>query len=218
MFKGQIVALLALLLLSGCAGGPYAQIAAVRPSFAEPPEPGPQTGSLFNRDRFVAIVSDNRARRVGDLLTIKLVERTQSRKSASSDTKRDSSTDITLPKFPPFTSIPVGALNGGLAQGFKGSGTTAQDNLLSGEISVTVARVLPNGVLLVQGEKRLTLNRGEEQIQLSGMVRPDDIGSDNSVVSTRIANAQIRYGGTGEIAEQSRMGWLQRFFSVVSPL
>ena len=210
--------LLALLALAACTDLPYRAAPLVPPTYAAAPAPTPVSGSLYRPERYAALVSDNRARRVGDLLTIRLVERTQSRKSASADTKRDSSTDIVLPDIPGFSSIAAGALNGGLAQKFNGGGTAAQDNQLSGEVSVTVAAVLPNGVLVVAGEKRLTLNRGEEQLQLTGLVRPDDIGPDYSVASTRVGNAQIRYGGTGEIAEQSRMGWLQRFFAAVSPL
>jgi flagellar L-ring protein precursor FlgH len=208
----------ALLALAACTDLPYMPAPPVPPTYAAAPPPTPVNGGLFRADRYAALVSDNRAHRVGDLLTIRLVERTQARKSASADTKRDSSTDITLPDIPPFNQVPTGALNGGLSQSFKGGGVAAQDNLLSGEVAVTVAQVLPNGVLLVAGEKRLTLNRGEEQVQLTGLVRVDDIGPDNSVPSTRVANAHIRYGGTGEIAEQSRMGWLQRFFAAVSPL
>lgn len=208
----------ALLALAACTDLPYMAAPPVPPTFATAPPSTPVGGGLFRADRYAALVSDNRARRVGDLLTIRLVERTQAQKSATADTKRDSSTSITLPDFPPFNQIPIGALNGGLSQSFKGGGAAAQNNQLSGAVAVTVAQVLPNGVLMVAGEKRLTLNRGEEQVQLTGLVRVDDIGPDNSVLSTRVANAQIRYSGTGEIAEQSRMGWLARFFAAISPL
>jgi flagellar L-ring protein precursor FlgH len=109
-------------------------------------------------------------------------------------------------------------MSGGSNQAFKGNGSAAQDNQLSGELTVTVAQVLPNGVLRVAGEKRLTLNRGEEQVQLTGLVRVDDLGPDNSVLSTRVADARIRYSGTGQIADQSRQGWLARFFTKVVPL
>jgi flagellar L-ring protein precursor FlgH len=105
-----------------------------------------------------------------------------------------------------------------MQQTFKGNGSAQQNNQLIGEITVTVARVLPNGVLMLAGEKRLTLNRGEEQVQLTGMVRIDDLGPDNSVLSTRVADARIRYSGTGQIADQSRQGWLARFFTKVAPL
>ena len=180
--------------------------------------PGPPTGSLYSPASFTALAADRRARRVGDLLTIRLVERTTARKSSSADSARDGSTSLTLPDATPFSLIPKGLTSGGSTQSFKGSGTAAQDNLLSGELSVTVARVLPGGVLAVAGEKRLTLNRGEEQVQLTGLVRAEDIGADNSVPSTRVADARIRYSGTGQIADQSRQGWLARFFAKVSPL
>ena len=78
--------------------------------------------------------------------------------------------------------------------------------------------MLPGGVLAIAGEKRLTLNRGEEQVQLTGLVRMDDLGPDNSVPSTRVADARIRYSGSGQIADQSRQGWLARFFAKVTPL
>ncbi|MGL4542648.1 MAG: flagellar basal body L-ring protein FlgH, partial [Polymorphobacter sp.] len=112
--------LLALLALGACTDMPYRAAPLVPPTYAALPPPAPVNGSLYRPDRYAALVSDNRARRVGDLLTIRLVERTQSRKSASANTKRDSSTDIILPDIPPFGSIAAGALNGGLAQKFDG--------------------------------------------------------------------------------------------------
>ena len=206
------------LTLGGCALTPFAPTPPVAPSYAAAPPHTAPTGSLYDAARFAALASDNRAQRVGDLLTIRLVERTQARKSSTADGKRDGSTSLTLPSAPPFSYIPKGLLGGGSAQSFKGSGTAAQDNLLSGEISVTVRQRLANGVLVVGGEKRLTLNRGEEQVQLTGLVRPEDISADNAVLSTRVADARIRYSGTGQIADQTREGWLSRFFAKVSPL
>jgi flagellar L-ring protein precursor FlgH len=207
-----------LLLLGACADEGFGRVPGVAATLPPPPEPTVATGSLYNIATYAGLTSDRRARRVGDLLTIRLVERTQARKSASADAARDGSTDITLPQSPPFTSVPPGLLSGGSTQQFSGSGSAAQDNQLVGEITVTVARVLPGGVLAVAGEKRLTLNRGEEQVQLTGLVRIDDLGPDNSVPSTRVADARIRYSGSGQIADQSRQGWLARFFAKVTPL
>ena len=82
---------------------------------------------------------------------------------------------------------------------------------------MTVAQVFPNGTMLVRGEKLLTLNRGDERVQISGLVRAMDITPDNRVLSTRVANANIRYVGKGEIARASQQGWLQRFFAIISP-
>ena len=218
MFERRGLTLAAAALLSGCALTPFARTPPVPASFAETPPPRAPNASLYDPARFAALASDNRAARVGDLLTIRLVERTQARKSASADGKRDGSAALTLPTAPPFSYIPKGLLKGGSAQSFKGSGSAAQDNLLSGEISVTVRGVEANGVLRVAGEKRLTLNRGEEQVQLTGLVRVVDIGPDNSVLSSRVADARIRYSGSGQIADQTREGWLARFFAKVSPL
>jgi flagellar L-ring protein precursor FlgH len=100
---------------------------------------------------------------------------------------------------------------------FDGKGQAAQSNLLTGEVSVTVAAVYPNGTMLVRGEKQLRLNQGDEYIRLSGLVRQVDIGADNRIASTRVANAQITYTGKGDIARASHQGWLQHFFSIISP-
>ena len=102
-------------------------------------------------------------------------------------------------------------------QSFNGKGEASQSNRLFGEISVTVAEVYPNGTMLVKGQKLVTLNRGDEYIQVSGLVRAADIGPDNRVPSTRLADARITYSGQGEIARASRQGWLQRFFTSLSP-
>ena len=100
---------------------------------------------------------------------------------------------------------------------FNGEGEAAQSNRLNGEISVTVAEVYPNGTMLVKGQKLVNINRGDEYVQISGLVRQADIGPDNRVPSTRVADARIAYSGKGEIARASRQGWLQRFFTAVSP-
>ena len=126
-----------------------------------------------------------------------------------------------LPSTPPTTG-PLNLFNSTDAtfsgsRGFNGGGTTDQANSLSGEVSVTVAAVYPNGTMLVQGQKRVTLNRGDEFIRIRGLVRTADIGIDNRVLSTRVADAQISYTGKGDLARSSRQGWLSRFFSVVSP-
>jgi len=99
---------------------------------------------------------------------------------------------------------------------FNGTGDASQSNSLNGRVTVTVSDVLPNGYLVVQGEKRLSLNQGSEHIRFSGIVRPADIKSDNTVKSTSVANAQIIYGGSGSLADSSKPGWLTRIFN--SPL
>ncbi len=95
---------------------------------------------------------------------------------------------------------------------FNGAGSAEQSNALSGSIAVTVAEVLTNGNLVVQGEKWIKINQGKEYIRLRGIVRPVDIGADNAVLSTQVADAELAYGGTGAVASSSKPGWLSRFF------
>ncbi|WP_017669246.1 flagellar basal body L-ring protein FlgH [Sandarakinorhabdus sp. AAP62] len=176
------------------------------------------TGSLFNAQYFSGLVTDRRARRVGDLITIRLVERTRASKSASAESGRESDNALRFPPAIPFADTLNRATQGGATQSFSGSGSAEQNNELFGEITVTVAEVLPGGVLRIAGEKRLMLNRGEEHLKLTGLVRIDDLGFDNVVPSTRVADARIRFGGTGQVADNSRQGWLARFFARISPL
>lgn len=181
--------------------------------------PARPNGAIFQASAgFAELTSGQRAARIGDVLTIQLVERTQATKSNSASTDRSGNIGIIPPSTGPigslFSSSDVTASG---SQGFKGKGDAAQSNALTGQISVTVAKVLSNGTLLVRGQKQLALNRGDEYIQISGLVRPSDIAPDNSVLSTRVADARITYSGRGEIARASRAGWLSRFFSMLSP-
>ncbi len=181
------------------------------------PASAPPNGAIFQAENYSPLTSGARAARVGDILTITLVERTSATKSTSATTGRNGNIGLSPPVSGPLSLIGAGDVNMGGDQSFKGKGETAQSNALSGELSVTVAAVYPNGNMLVQGEKALTLNRGDENVQFSGLVRSADISVDNRVLSTRVAAARIRYTGKGEIARASQQGWLQRFFSKMSP-
>jgi flagellar L-ring protein precursor FlgH len=108
-------------------------------------------------------------------------------------------------------------INTGSTTTFSGTGAAAQSNSLSGQMSVTVSRVFDGGNLEIIGQKKLTLNNGDEYIRVRGIVRPEDISSNNVVLSDRIANAEIKYIGAGDIADTARVGWLQRIFTNVSP-
>jgi flagellar L-ring protein FlgH len=166
---------------------------------------------------YAPLTSGARASMVGDVLTIALVERTQATKATSQTTGRDGSIGLTPPATGIFNLFSPSDVTASGTSAFKGQGQAAQSNALSGEITVTVAAVYPNGTMRVRGEKIVTLNRGDEIVQFSGIVRDADIGSDNRVLSTRVADARITYTGKGEMARASRQGWLQRFFSRVSP-
>lgn len=190
------------------------------PTYAEPaPATALANGSIFQVDAgYAPLTSGARAAQVGDIITITLTERTQASKSNSASMGREGSFGLTPPTTGPLSKIfdPSDIAASG-TQDFKGSGDASQSNALSGEITVTVAKVFPNGSMLVRGQKYLTLNRGDEFVRISGIVRPADLSPDNRVLSTRVADAQITYSGKGEIARGSRQGWLQRFFSLISP-
>ncbi|HEY1145949.1 MAG TPA: flagellar basal body L-ring protein FlgH, partial [Allosphingosinicella sp.] len=137
--------------------------------------------------------------------------------SSTAATDRSGTIGLTPPSTGPLSVFSPSDASMGGNSAFDGKGQATQSNALSGEISVTIAEVYPNGTMLVRGEKLVTLNRGDEYIRIAGIVRPEDITPDNRILSTRVADARITYSGTGEIARASRQGWLQRFFSVVSP-
>jgi flagellar L-ring protein FlgH len=174
-------------------------------------------GSIFHAGVYAPLTSGSRATQVGDVLTILLVERLQAQKQNSAGTQRGGKVGLTPPTTGPLSLFVPSDINMGGDQSFKGKGEAAQSSQLTGELSVTIAAVYPNGTMLVKGEKTLTLNRGDDRMQFSGIVRPADISADNRVVSSRVADATIRYTGKGEIARASRQGWLQRFFSAISP-
>ncbi len=176
-------------------------------------------GAIFQAaDGYAALYEGWRARRVGDPLTIVLVERTAASKSSASKIDSKGSFGLTPPSTGPLSGI-LNPSDVGMEgrRGFNGTGSADQANSLSGEVSVTVAEVYPNGTMLVRGQKRVTLNRGDEFVQIKGIVRTADVDRDNRVPSTRVADAQIAYTGKGDVARASRQGWLSRFFQVVSP-
>jgi flagellar L-ring protein precursor FlgH len=174
-------------------------------------------GAIYAAGRDVALFEDLKARRIGDLLTIVLRESTSASKSASTKTKKDTSIDLPGPTLAgravTVNGKPIleSSLEG--TREFDGQGSSSQSNTLSGNITVTVVNRLPNGNLLVQGEKWLRLNQGDEFVRISGVIRPYDIQQDNTVTSDRVADARISYGGRGMVASANRAGWLARFFN-----
>lgn len=207
--------------LSGCSAMTRPQAEPGDPAWA-PVEPqammsrDPDSGSIFQVSRNYNPYGDRVALNVGDILTINLDEVTQSSKSAKTQMQKNNKTDFNDANILGHTvsSGTLGLLTDpNFKRNFQGQADSGQSNSLKGSITVSVIDVLPNGVLKVRGEKWLTLGDGKEYIRLTGLVRPTDIGPDNTVSSTRIANARIAYGGTGNFQDTTRMGWLSRFFN-----
>lgn len=208
--------------LAGCATVGQPGHADYRPTMPPQPVLPPATsGAIYQPARGLSLFEDVKARRIGDTLTIRLAEKTQASKSASSDASKESSVDTGVPIIggKGITRNGKDILNNEweTEQDFAGKGSSSQSNSLSGNITVTVAEVYPNGNLLVRGEKWLTLNQGEEFVQISGIVRPVDIASDNSVDSYKVADARITYSGQGTLADANRPGILTRFFIKLWP-
>lgn len=215
----KALALVPLLALCACFDGQMRPSPEYRPTLAAPPPPEEAAnGAIFQASNgYAPLTSGTRAARVGDLLTVALVERTQATKENSAASDRTGSFGLTPTTTGILDVFKPSDVNMSGDQSFTGGGQATQSNRLSGEISVTIAEVYPNGTMLVRGEKLVTLNRGDEYIRISGLVRPQDIGPDNRIASTRVADARITYSGRGELARASRQGWLQRFFTVLSP-
>ena len=201
--SGRTVFVVALLLLTAGKAPKPDYSASIAASVAS----APANGAIFQASAgYAPLTSGVRASMVGDVLTIALVERTAATKSTSQTTDRGGSIGLTPPTTGLFSLFNPSDIGASGTNAFKGQGQTAQSNALSGEITVTIAAVYPNGTMLVRGQKLVTLNRGDEYVQVSGIIREADIGSDNRVLSTRIADAKITYTGKGEMARASRQG------------
>ncbi len=213
----RLAATALLLFLGACASTPP-EAPELEASMPVLPSAAPATaGAIYRAQGDIRLFEDLRASRVGDILTVRLVEETSASKSANTSTSK--STEATLGN-PTIFGRPVtrdgmpllgGTLDGGTT--FDGAGASNQSNSLEGDITVTVVERYTNGNLRIRGEKWVTLNQGREFIRLSGIIRPYDIEPENTVRSTRIADAQITYSSRGALAAANRMGLFARFFN-----
>jgi len=219
--------LVSVVALSGCvAPAPKPDDPYYAPVLPRTPLPAAQNnGAIYQAGFETSLFDDRKAFRVGDIITITLNERTQASKNANSQISKDSNANIGLGSLFGGAVSMANPLTGNTmsldaqfdaSREASGAGQAGQSNSLSGSVTVTVSEVLPNGILAIRGEKWLTLNTGDELVRIAGLVRADDIATDNTVSSTRVADARITYSGTGAFADASQPGWLSRFF--VSPL
>lgn len=198
--------------------------AAVRP-VALPAKPKTD-GAIFDVGTNISLYEDYRARRVGDILTVKLEEKTTAEKTSATTISKTNSNSITSPTilgsgvaFNAPGILPLASnknndlsMTLGSDHSFDGAGDSDLNNKLSGDISVSVVEVLPNGNMVIRGEKVMTINQGNEYIRIAGMISPRDIDADNSISSKRIADVQMSYVGDGATNDANVMGWLGKFF------
>lgn len=221
LFRTCLSALAALPLAACTLAGdvrPYPALTPVQPVVAQ--STVPTAGAIYavgGNAGGLQLYGDRRARDVGDLLTIVLLENTTAQANASTSVSKESDLSIGSPNLfgAPVTlggkDILSASANG--SRDFSGSGNTAQSNRLAGNLTVQVVQRLPNGNLVVSGQKNIRLNQGDELVQLQGIVRPADISPDNTIASSKVAEARIAYGGRGAVAQSNAMSWLGRFFN-----
>ena len=180
-------------------------------------EPKAMPGAIYAQGTETSLWNNVTARNVGDTLTVVLAESTEAEKSATTSTNKSTSAELTGPTVlgRPITrnGTPILEASIGNESQFAGNGAATQSNKLDGYITVTVAKRFSNGNLLVRGQKWVGINSGREYVRLQGIVRPADVAPDNTVVSWKVADAFIAYGGQGTVANASKPGWLYRFFN-----
>jgi flagellar L-ring protein precursor FlgH len=215
-------ALLSLIIVGGCASSPTTlthtpEFAPVYPPMTEKAQSN--SGAIFST-RTDNWFGRNKSYQIGDVVTVLLNEETQTERNVAANLNRKSSNNVLAASTGlsnAIQNISIGGSKlGGVMQGIKldgseitnvGSGQDSKTAKLIGAVTVTVVEVLANGNLVVRGEKQLALTDGSEIIQLSGIIRPTDISPSNMVQSSRLANAQIAYRGTGDLANAGKMGW-----------
>ncbi|MDQ7031739.1 MAG: flagellar basal body L-ring protein FlgH [Desulfonauticus sp.] len=204
----------------------------------QPEKPQNNYGSLFNEDTAHFLFSDNRARHVGDIVVVNIVESITAKNKATTKSKKTSSLDFGVSSFlgqQKMHLVPLGALGLGASLGprvpigdtpliaaksngdFKSDGETTRESEVTAKIAARVVRVLPNGVLQIEGARRIQVNGETQIIVVRGLVRSRDIGPDNSISSDYIANAQIEIYGQGVLADRQKPGWLTRLLDNLWP-
>ena len=216
----KIIYIIFFVILSGCST--YVeevnnqQFKPLRPSFEEFERAEPSNGSIYSTSSSGLFSSDRRAKKVGDILSVTLSETFSSNKAVTNSSAK---ADNIGAEVGPTGFMKNFRLSGSVAKtnSFAGSMSTNQSNSLSGTLSATIVRVFPNGNLEIKGQKKLRITEGTEYIRLSGIIRPEDISTTNTVSSAKIAEAQIEYVGAGILDSATKPGWGSKIFRAISP-
>lgn len=172
---------------------------------------------------------DLRARDKGDVVTVNIVETAKANKQAATKTGRDSSIDAGISNFLGYENWVKDRLNeaygfdnehlfrANISKNFDGSGSTSRNETMTAAISARVVEVLPNGNLVIRGSRHVRVNHEDQIIVLSGIIRPEDISPDNTILSSFVADARIEYFGKGVVSDEQRPGWLARILDAVWP-
>jgi flagellar L-ring protein precursor FlgH len=180
------------------------------------------TGSLWPEDDHLFFYGDRKARRIGDVVTVKIVEEAQASNAADTDLSRKSSINARIDSFftaKKFLGVPMGQnlAESSSENSHVGKGATTREGKVTAGITVVVTQVLPNRNLVIKGARAVGVNHEEQLITLTGIVRQEDIARDNTVLSTQIADAHITLSGAGVVADKQRSGWGTWIFDWVWP-
>lgn len=227
---------LAFLLCAACGGGSQKR-PALQPPVTPPQEYRQETigpdnpGSLFAASEEEPLFSDSRARRVGDLVVVKLVENTKAQNKAETTANKDGSNDyqvsamfgksksgfIPLTGIGPQTSVGLPALSTTSVSDLSATGNTKRENYVTTSLAARVTRVLPGGLLQIEGAREIRVNEETEYMVVRGMIRAKDVDAENSILSTQIADASIEYYGRGVLADKQKPGWFTRLMDNIWP-
>ena len=207
--------------LAGCGTTPTSIVE--QPTTARPQPQAVQTasnGAIYQVAAYRPLFEDRRARHVGDVLTIVINEKTQAGKQASSNASKTSEVDSSISAVAgvPLKTLQGLGINAEASNQYDDKSALNSSNTFSGSVTVTVIEVLPNGNLIVAGEKQIALDKGTEYIRLSGVVQPDTIQAGNTVSSAKVADARLEYRTSAKFDTAEVMGWLGRFFLSFIPL
>ena len=205
-----------LLALAGCSTTPSSIVqvpTSARPVYAE--QNAPSNGAIFQTASYRPMFEDRRARHIGDMLTINIIEKTSAVKAGASSGNKSGSAGFTAPGI--LRSTFGAAISTDASTKFSDADNQSASNTFTGTIGVTVTEVLPNGNLIVAGEKQVAMNKGVEFIRFSGMVSPDTIGTGNTVSSTQVADARVEYRTNSQIDRAEVTAMVSRFFQSLLP-
>jgi flagellar L-ring protein precursor FlgH len=214
----------ALLILAGCStlnARPKVDVAEPTSALPQPvPAPIVNNGAIFQASQYRPLFEDHRARLVGDTVTVQIVEKVSASQKSTSSIDKQGKLSAGVTALPGIASNSFGraAAAGSSSNTFDAKGSTENSNDFSGTITATVTGVLPNGHLLIAGEKQIGVNHNVDVLRFSGQVDPRAIQPGNSVQSAQIANVRIEHRGRGQQADAQGIGWLARFFLNVLPI
>ncbi len=193
-------------------------------SYNEPAPNYANPGSLFNQDEDLNLYADGRARRVGDIVFVNITENNSATNAADTDTSKSSNMNLGVGAFFGRNNLPiVGPIGGNLfdastSSDFSGDGSTSRSNSITATVAARIVRVLPDGLLQVEGARETRVNNETQYIVVTGLIRSRDIQSDNSILSTNMANSKVEYWGSGVLADKQKAGWLTRLLDNIWPL